>query len=259
VGKVLAAVIYGARSLAAMLCVLLLFVLGGLYQRFVVWPLVLLFPKRRLTLAASYVRGMSRLIFLLLGLGGASARRSGVLPTDQPVLILGNHQGLLDIPTIILMSEPFVPLFVTRRRYARLVPAVSLALRLAGCPIIDPADRREALAVIRKTAREEPRGILIFPEGHRARDGEIGPFKAAGTIATLSERTRPVYLVVGDGFWTCCRLLDFLFNVHKIRGETEVLGPFQPPEATEELAAFVEHLRQVMIDHLKVMRERRGA
>lgn len=255
----LLAVLRGARSLAAMLSVLLLIVVGAAYQRLVVWPLVLLFPARRLTLMASYVRVMCCWIFALLRFGGASARRSGLLPTDQPVLILGNHQGLLDIPTMVLICHPFVPLFVTRRRYARFVPAVSLALRLVGCPIIDPRDRRGALAVMQKTAREKPHGILIFPEGHRARDGEIGPFKAAGTIATLTERRRPVYLVVSDGFWTCCRLLDFLFNVHKIRGETEVLGPFHPPEAPQELAAFVEHLRQVMIDHLKAMRERRGA
>lgn len=242
-----------------MLSVLLLFVVGAAYQRLLLWPLVLWFPARRLRLMISYARGMSRWIFALLRLGGASARRSGLLPTDQPVLILGNHQGLLDIPTIILICHPFVPLFVTRRRYARLVPAVSLALRLVGCPIIDPRDRGGALAVLQKTAREESHGILIFPEGHRARDGEIGPFKTAGTVATLSERRRLVYLVVSDGFWTCCRLLDFLFNVHKIRGETEVLGPFQPPEEPQELAAFVERLRQVMIDHLRAMRERRGA
>ena len=252
----LLAVPRGARSLAAMLSVLLLFAVGGVYLRLVVWPRILLRPARRLTLIASFVRGMSRWIFALLRMGGASARRSGVLPTDQPVLILGNHQGLLDIPTIILMSYPFAPLFVTRRRYARFVPALSFSVRLAGCPIIDPGDRRGALAVLQKTAREEPHGILIFPEGHRARDGEIGPFRAAGTLVTLTEQRRPVYLAVSDGFWTCCRLVDFLFNVHKIRGETEVLGPFHPPEAPQELAGFVEHLRQVMIDHLKAMRER---
>ncbi len=242
-----------------MLLVLLLFVVGGAYQRLVVWPLALLLPARRQTLIARYTRGMSRLIFVLLGFGGAAVRRSGRLPTDQPVLILGNHQGLLDIPTILLLCHPLVPLFVTRRRYARLVPAVSLALRLADCPIIDPRDRLGALSVLRRTSREQPRGMLIFPEGHRARDGEIGAFKTAGTIAILSERRRPVYLAVSDGFWTCCRLVDFLFNVHKIRGVTEVLGPFEPPQSTEELGPFVDRLRQEMVAHLAALRERSGA
>jgi 1-acyl-sn-glycerol-3-phosphate acyltransferase len=157
------------------------------------------------------------------------------------------------------MGHPFTPKFVTRRRYARFVPAVSLSVRLAGCPVIEPRERMGALAVMQRTSRDDPHGILIFPEGHRSRDGEIGPFRAAGTLVALTERRRPVYLAVSDGFWTCCRLVDFLFNVHKIRGETEVLGPFDPPQAPEELAGFVEHLRQLMIDHLKAMRERGGA
>lgn len=252
----LLAAIRGLRSLAAMLSVLLLFVMGGVYVRLVVWPLTLLLPSRRLALAATYMRGMSWWIFALLRLGGASARRAGRLPTDQPLLILSNHQGLLDIPTIILISRPYVPLFVTRRRYARFVPAVSLSLRLGGCPIIDPGDPKGALAVMEKTSREQLHGILIFPEGHRSRDGQIRPFRAAGTIATLAARRRPVYLVLNDGFWTCRRLVDFLFNVHKIRGVTEILGPFNPPEAAEDLPAFVERLRQQMIDHLTEMRER---
>ena len=42
---------------------------------------------------------------------------------------------------------------------------------------------------------------LIFPEGHRTRDGEIGPFMRAGLRAILLRAQRPVYLIVVDGLW----------------------------------------------------------
>ncbi len=253
------AVARGARSVAALLSVFALFIVGGAYQRLVVWPLVTLLPARRPAMVAAYMRGMSRMIFLLLGLGGARARRNGTLSTSDPVLLLSNHQSLLDIPTAILLSRPFPPLFVTRERYARFIPAVSLCLRLLGCPVIDPKRGRSALAVLRETARSARHGILIFPEGHRTQDGDIAAFRPAGTVATLAERRTPVYLVLNDGFWTCRRLVDFVFNIHLVDGQTEILGPFHPPDDDGALPAFVEELRQVMIDHLRVMRERRVA
>ena len=82
----------------------------------------------------------------------------------------------------------------------------------------------------------QPHGILVFPEGHRTRDGEIQPFHTAGLEIMLRERPLPVYVVVTDGFWTCRRFVDFLWNMDRIDGRTEVLGPFDPP-ADGEYAA----------------------
>jgi hypothetical protein len=64
-------------------------------------------------------------------------------------------------------------------------------------------------------------------------------------------------VVVSDGFWTCRRLLDFVFNMDKIDGRTEVLGPFLPP-APDRLAGFIEEMREKMVAHLHAMRSRNG-
>ena len=106
-------------------------------------------------------------------------------------------------------------------------------------------------------ARRQDHGIAIFPEGHRTRDGEIGPFHSAGVQLMLRERPVPVYLVVSDGFWTCRRLVDFVFNIHKIDGRTEVLGPFPPPER-DRIPAFIDEMREKMVSHLHDMRGRDG-
>jgi hypothetical protein len=65
-----------------------------------------------------------------------------------------------------------------------------------------------------------------------------------------------VYLVVTDGFWKSRRFVDFVFSIPGIRGETEVLGPFDPPADVEELPAFVEGLRARIVEHLTLMRRR---
>jgi 1-acyl-sn-glycerol-3-phosphate acyltransferase len=247
------------RSGLAVLVLLAWMVLGGLYQRLVVYPLVHLWPRRRDALTSRYFRGMSHGILFCMRLGGATLRRSGTVATASPVLVLMNHQSLLDIPTAGLMSWPLVPLFVTRKRYHYGVPAVSPCLRLMGCPVIDPADRRGSLRTMKQAARALEHGMLVFAEGHRTLDGEVQPFQAAGVLTVLRERPMPVCLVVTDGFWSARRLVDFVFGVGKIRGETEVVGLFEPPANTDALPAFVERLRETMVEHLAHMRRRRAA
>ena len=244
------------RSLSAFLALVVQYVLGGLYQRLVVWPQVLLWPRRQDEITSRYMRGMSHITNLIIQAGGARLRRSGQLPTDAPMLVLANHQSLIDITNIGVICHPLVPWFVARSRYQRFVPAVSLCLRLLRGPVIDPHDRVESVRILKQAAREQTHGILIFPEGHRSKDGRIQEFHTAGVLTLLREKRTPVYLAVTDGMWHCRRIVDFIFNMHLIDGMTEVLGPFPPPADEDALADFVRGLRQRMVDHIET---RRGA
>jgi 1-acyl-sn-glycerol-3-phosphate acyltransferase len=248
-------VIRGARSLASVLLVGLLFALGSPVLRLVVIPGAWLFPRRRFLLISAFMRGISTGILDLLRLGGARVRRVGTLPTASPVLVVANHQSLLDICQASLLARPRTPAFVARRRYARFVPLVSACMRLLGCPIVDP--RRNpagAIEAIRRGARELPHGLVIFPESHRSVDGAIRPFRGAGLRAALEERRTPVYLVLNDGLWRVRRLADALFRVHLIDARSEVLGPFEPPEDSAALPEFIEGLRRTLVDRLAEVR-----
>jgi 1-acyl-sn-glycerol-3-phosphate acyltransferase len=221
-------------------------------------PRIWLWPQRRRVYGSAYMKAMSRGILGLLTLGGARFRRTGHIPTDGPVLVVMNHQSLVDIPTATLMAGPSVPAFVTRRRYHRFIPSVSPAIRMMDSPIVDPErDPRGAVEVLRRAALEHESGLLIFPEGHRSPDGDVGPFRTAGIKAILASRRMPVYLVVTDGVWRSRRLVDFVRSVPLIRSETEVIGPFDPPARDDELPAFVRALRERVIARLHEMRERR--
>jgi 1-acyl-sn-glycerol-3-phosphate acyltransferase len=248
-------VIRGARSLASVLLVGLWFVVGSVVLRLVVLPGTWLFPRRRFWFVSWYMKLICVGIFALLRLGGAKVRRVGTLPTASPVLVVANHQALLDICQVTLLARPRVPAFVARRRYARFVPLVSACIRLLGCPIVDPKrDPQAAVEAIRHGARDLPHGILIFPEGHRSRDGEIGPFRTAGVLTILTERRMPVYLVLNEGVWRGRRLADLLFRVHLIDAVSEVMGPFEPPADDAQLPQFVAGLRETLVDRLAAIR-----
>jgi len=204
---------------------------------------------------------MSRGILFLFELGGARFALRGRLPTAASSLVLMNHQSQLDIPIAALMGRPFVPAFVPRALYTRwYIPLVAPSIWLLECPVVDPRrDARGALEAMRVAAREQAHGLVVFPEGHRSVDGEVRPFRSAGTIAALTERRLPVYLVVLDGLWEGRRFVDFLANVPRLRGEIEVLGPFEPPAEEGALSAFVEECRQRIITHQQDMRRHRAS
>ena len=244
------------RSALSLLVTLSIFVPGFLYQYLLLIPATALVPSRAERWRAAFTKAMAHLLLGGLRLGGARFTRIGQIPTDGPSVVVGNHQSLADPAILISMSEPWVPAFVTRARYGK-VPVIGMSMRWARCPVIDPRrDARGAVATIADAAGRLEHGLLIFPEGHRTLDGEIRPFRAAGLIAILTTRRMPVYLAVSDGLWASRRLVDLVFNIHRMRGRTEILGPFAPPEEGAAIPAFVDGLRDRMIAHLAQMRSR---
>jgi 1-acyl-sn-glycerol-3-phosphate acyltransferase len=231
------------------------FTLGSIVLRLAVIPTIWLLPRIRYPLTSVYFKTMSRGIFACLTVGGARFRRRGFLPTDTPIAIIANHQALTDILQVSLLGRPRAPAYVSRTRYARWVPLVSATIRLLRCPLVDPKlDPRGAREAIRHGARTLPHGLLIFPEGHRSRDGRVGRFRTTGLEAMLRERRVPVYLVVNEGVWRVRAFFDLLYRTHLIDARSEVLGPFEIPENPDAIPGFIEGCRDRIIRHQAEMR-----
>lgn len=247
-----------ARSAFSVLLVVLFFVFPGTPALYLVaYPMIWLQPQRRRFHVSWFMKMMSWGILTGFRVGGARFERRGRIPTgDGGALIIMNHQSQLDICTATLMGHPYVATFVPRALYARGIPLISASIRLLECPVVDPRrDPNAAVVALREAARRERYGLLIYPEGHRSARGELRPFRAAGLRAILETRRMPVYLVVTDGFWAGRRFSDFLANVPHVRGRTEVLGPFQPPEKDEQIEPAIEGWRRLMADQLQRMRQ----
>ena len=241
------------RSLLGVVGLVVWLIVGDIWERLVVWPAVRLRPARAQAVIAWYMKGMSNGIFGIIRAAGGRVARTGTIRTDEPCYVVMNHQSLLDIPTTVLMAQPYVPRFIARARYGRWVPSVSLCMRLLGCPLIEPENRKGSLRALREATRAQPHGIVVFPEGHRTRDGEIQAFHTAGLEIMLRERPLPVHVLVTDGFWKGRRFVDFLFNIDRIDGRTVVLGPYPPP-ADGEYGPFLQGIRLQMVERLRQLR-----
>jgi 1-acyl-sn-glycerol-3-phosphate acyltransferase len=230
----------------------------GLVQRLLVWPLTLLLPERRVAIMGAWFRFLARsTVGLARVCAGVKLTVEGRIPAGSHVFVM-NHQSLLDIPIAhAQMSDPY-PLIPTRARYARGIPGVSLNIRLGRYPLIRQTkeSRRQDLVAIAQAADAVARGelsILIYPEGHRTRDGEIGPFMTAGLRSILLRAKRPVYLLVVDGFWRARTTAEGLLHFAGQKGALRIVGPLAPPDE-RSADAFVQELRERMVAELQDMR-----
>lgn len=233
---------------------------SDLIQRLFVAGSAALFPSRRHRILAAWQQTMARLILGTVGLvGGARIRSIPRIPTRPGVLVLMNHQSLLDIPLVVRACRPGYPRIVTRERYARGKPVISHMVRLYQYPTVDPrAMIREGLGTLARAAAESPVPMVIYPEGTRTRDGSIGRFKRRGLRAVLTARQWEVWMVTVDGYWECARLADFRANVARIDGRIRVDGPFPapPPGAeAEDVDAFLDDMEARMAGYLAELRE----
>jgi len=255
----LAAILRGPRSLVAAALVGLAWILLTPFLRLVVIPGSWLLPHYQRQLTTLHMKAISWSTTTICRLGGARFRRKGVLPTGSPIYVVANHQAIFDILQASILGQPYAPAFVTRARYRRFIPHVSACVKRIGCPLIDPRrDPERAIDILRQTARELESALLIFPEGHRSRDGEVGRFRTAGLEVMLRERRLPVYVMVNDGTWRARRFSDAIFRLDLLDGWTEVVGRFDPPEDDADLPSFIQGLREVIVERLGAHRAGKG-
>jgi len=169
-----------------------------------------------------------------------------------------NHQSILDIPMAVETLRDGYLSLLTRRRYTRFVPLVSHLVRLYRYPSIDPAadsgDGRRMLKRLREVARESEVPILIYPEGTRTKDGEIGPFRRTGMRVLLRSRTWTVHAFVVDGLWEHGKFKHLMGNMNTIDVRMEHVGAFEWTDPKGDSEAFIADVRQGMVDRLAEMR-----
>src|SRR5262249_1496083 len=109
----------------------------------------------------------------------AVERSPDVLPWTS-YIIVSNHQSMFDIPILGSLFFSNLPKYISKRSLGRWIPSVSYNLRRGGHVLIDRSDAPAALEAIRALGRRVRNGdvsAMIFPEGTRARVGELAPFK----------------------------------------------------------------------------------
>ena len=168
-----------------------------------------LFGQRPQEIVAGWLQVALVQAFRLAGTRLQVDRSPRVLPRTS-YLFIANHQSMFDVPILGALLFSNFPKYVSKRELAHWIPSISYNLRRGGNAIIDRGDREQATRAIRELAaqvRERGVSAVIYPEGTRARAGELGRFRPAGALALLEAAPEvPVVPIAIDESW---RLLRF--------------------------------------------------
>ncbi len=105
------------------------------------------------------------------------------IETDQPLIIVANHQSMYDISPIMWYMRKHHPKFISKQELGKGIPSVSYNLRHGGSVLIDRKNPRQSLPAIMKFGEyieETKRAAVIFPEGTRSKNGVPKPFQTKG-------------------------------------------------------------------------------
>ena len=132
---------------------------------------------------------MSKWAWFLLKLAGVKIEVNGLenLTQGESYIFISNHASLLDIPTVCL-GLPFQLRFLAKKELFK-IPLFGPALLSAGHIKIDRGNLESAVKSLKEAAivlKKRGYSALVFAEGTRSLNGEVGRFKKGGVILALS-------------------------------------------------------------------------
>ena len=100
------------------------------------------------------------------------------LPKDQTVVFISNHQGNFDIP--LLMAYIDMPFGFIAKIEAKKIPIIRDWMALIHCVFMDRSTLKGSAGAIIEGIKQIKAGhsLVIFPEGHRSKGGQMAEFKA---------------------------------------------------------------------------------
>ena len=103
------------------------------------------------------------------------------VPLDRAFVYMSNHQSHIDIP-VLYATVPSPSLRMVAKSELFRIPGFGRAMRAAEFVEVDRGDRARAVDSLRSAAATLASGVSVWiaPEGHRSRDGALGPLKKGG-------------------------------------------------------------------------------
>jgi 1-acyl-sn-glycerol-3-phosphate acyltransferase len=135
--------------------------------------------------------------WLILQTTGVHVEVSGLeqLEPGRTYIFVSNHQSIYDIP-VLFASVPYELRIIAKDSLGR-VPFLGWHLRRTGHLLVD---RRhpDRTGILRRWKALVSQGLslIIFPEGTRSADGQLGPFKAGSFLLAIEAQLPIVPLSV---------------------------------------------------------------
>lgn len=172
-------------------------------------------------------------------------RVDGAVPDDprRPYVVVANHESFVDI--LLISHLPMEMKWLSKQTFFK-IPLVGWMMRLAGDIPLRRGERDSAIEALRQCRIRLDRrvSVMIFPEGTRSKEGELGPFKD-GAFSIAIDAGAPVLPLAVHGTRTALRKHDWrLGRSHAtVRVldpvSTEGLGPADVGELRDRVRSMI--------------------
>ena len=139
------------------------------------------------------------------------------IPTDQPLIIVANHQSMYDISPITWYMRKHHPKFISKKELGKGIPSVSYNLRHGGSVLIDRKNPRQALPAIMKFGEyieKNKYAAVIFPEGTRSKNGIPKPFQTKGLEILIKKAPSAIIVPISiNNSWKMLRYGKFPMGI----------------------------------------------
>ncbi len=199
----------------------------------------------------------------------------GAAPADEgPLVVVSNHQSHVDTPVLYSLFPRARLRFIVKRELKWGIPNVSPAVRYGGAAFVSrKAMDRTQFEAVRRLGEEivaDGSAAVVFPEGTRSRDGELGKFHAAGLVELLrgagpqgaaNLRVVPVSI---DGTWRAATLGGIFRELPGATVRVRIGEPLPAPSPEDdkparELVARIRDDCVATLAHWRAVRDQEAA
>jgi 1-acyl-sn-glycerol-3-phosphate acyltransferase len=176
-------------------------------------------------------------------------RTHGALPPDprRPYVVVANHESFVDI--LLISHLPWEMKWLSKAEFFKF-PLVGWLMRMAGDIPLERGNKASVATAMRACEDRLAKrvSVMIFPEGTRSADGELGPF-LRGAFKLAIDTQVPVLPLVVHGTRTALRKHDWRLGVSV--ADVYVLDPIDTTGMTSaDVNTLRDRVRTLIADKL---------
>ncbi|MFZ3102200.1 MAG: lysophospholipid acyltransferase family protein [Desulfitobacteriaceae bacterium] len=223
---------FGLRTLATTFFLLLIYILEILGKKEGIEAIV-----------EQTARSWARSLVLITG-SKVEVVGAELVPLQDPVLFVANHQGNFDIP-LMLGFVPGAKGFIAKKEMEKF-PIISTWMRRMHSVFLDRKNLRKSLLTMREAIEilKEGYSLVVFPEGTRGKGKPMAEFKR-GSLGIAEKAKVPVVPVTIIGSYKIMEGNEG-FKIKPAKVKIIIAKPIQPGELEEgqDLANVVRTIIQ---------------
>ena len=177
----------------------------------------------------------------------------------EQYLLISNHQSILDIVVYMNYLGGKRVRFVAKKELADHVPLVSVMLKSDEHCLVQrtgsPSQAMRAMDAFAVRVQRNNWIPVLFPEGTRSRDGNVGTFHSAGFRRFISKAPMPVVVAAVDGGWNIASILRLATNLRGGVYRVKALKVYPAPETKEAQLKILEEGKALIQEQLAQWRK----